>query len=55
MKKVISGIFLALILIITSTSSPTYAAAAIQIKIDGVTIADKIFTHIRLLCDSDKV
>ncbi|MEK4425629.1 copper amine oxidase N-terminal domain-containing protein [Solibacillus sp. FSL K6-1523] len=35
MKKAISGIFLALILIITS--SPTYAATA-QIKIDGVTI-----------------
>ena len=39
MKKVFSGIFLALILIITS--SPTYAAD-IQIKIDGVTIVSDV-------------
>lgn len=39
MKKVFSGIFLALILIITS--SPTYAAD-IQIKVDGVTITSDV-------------
>lgn len=39
MKKVFSGIFLTLILIITS--SPTYAAD-IQIKVDGVTIASDV-------------
>ncbi|KMY51031.1 copper amine oxidase N-terminal domain-containing protein [Peribacillus loiseleuriae] len=44
MKKVFLGIFLALILIITS--SPTYAAA-IQIKIDGVAIASDVNPEIK--------
>ena len=44
MKKVFSGIFLALIVIITS--SPTYAAN-IQIKIDGVTIASDMNPEIK--------
>ncbi|WP_054025022.1 copper amine oxidase N-terminal domain-containing protein [Bacillus sp. FJAT-28004] len=40
MKKVFSGIFFALILIITA-ASPTYAAD-IQIKVEGVTIASDV-------------
>lgn len=44
MKKVFSGIFLALLLIMTS--SPTYAAD-FHIKVDGVTIASDVKPEVK--------